>query len=241
MHMPMMMYDPTFLLIIPGLILSLWAQWKVKSTYATYSQVGTRSGMTGADVARLILRDANIGLVSDPKSARGTVVGLEAIPGDLTDHYDPRDRTLRLSQDVYHGQSVAALGIAAHEVGHAIQHANAYSALMWRSAIYPISSISSTLSWPLLLGGIFLGIGPLLYIGIILFSFAVLFTLVTLPVEFNASSRALKALAHGGYLAEDELHGARKVLSAAAWTYVAAAAVAVLELVRLLLIARNRN
>ncbi|MBX7259086.1 MAG: zinc metallopeptidase [Candidatus Hydrogenedentes bacterium] len=240
--MPMpMFYDPTFLLIIPGLILSIWAQWKVKSTYATYSQVGTRSGLTGADVARLILRDSNIGLAANPAAARGTVVGLEAIPGELTDHYDPRDRTLRLSDAVYHGQSVAALGIAAHEVGHAIQHANAYSALMWRNAIYPISSISSTLSWPLLLGGLFLGIGPLLTLGILLFSFAVVFTLITLPVEFNASSRALKALAHGGYLTDDELHGARKVLSAAAWTYVAAAAVAILELVRLLIIARNRD
>lgn len=240
--MPMpMFYDPTFLLIIPGLILSLWAQWKVKSTYATFSQVGTRSGLTGADVARLILRDANIGLSANPGAARGTVVGLESIPGDLTDHYDPRDRTLRLSEAVYRGQSVAALGIAAHEVGHAIQHATAYSALMWRSAIYPISSISSTLAWPLLIGGIFLGIGPLLNIGILLFSFAVLFTLITLPVEFNASNRAIKALAHGGYLTEDELHGAKKVLSAAAWTYVAAAAVAVLELLRLLLIARNRD
>ena len=236
-----MYFDSTMLLMIPGFLLSLWAQFKVKSAYAKYSQVGTRSGLTGAQVAARILQDANIGLVGNTRGARGNIVGLEAIPGHMSDHYDPRDRTLRLSQDVYHGQSIAALGIAAHEVGHAIQHANAYSMLLWRNAIYPITNISSTLSWPLLLAGIFMGIGPLLYAGIALFSFAVIFTLITLPVEFDASKRALRALASGGYLTDEELYGARKVLGAAAMTYVAAAAVAVLELLRLVLIARNRN
>ncbi|GMU91805.1 MAG: membrane protein [Candidatus Hydrogenedentota bacterium] len=233
--------DSTLILMIPGIILSIWAQIKVKSAYAKWSQVGTRSGLTGAEVAQRVLRDAGIALVNDARRAKGIACSLEPIPGHLTDHYDPRSRTLRLSEEVYYGQSIAALGIAAHEVGHAIQHATAYGALMWRNAIYPITSVTSTLSWPLLLAGLFLGMTPLLHIGIALFSFAVLFTVITLPVEFNASSRAIRALAQGGYLTEDELYGAKKVLSAAALTYVAAAAVAVLELLRLILIARSRN
>lgn len=234
-------FDSTILLMIPGVLITIWAQWKVKSAYAKYSQIGTRSGLTGAQVAARVLQDARIGLVGNAKAARGQVVSLEAIGGHLTDHYDPRDRTLRLSDEVYHGQSIAALGIATHEVGHAIQHANAYSMLMWRNAIYPVTSIASTLSWPLLLIGLFAGYSPLLNIGIALFAFAVLFTLITLPVEFDASRRALRALADGGYLTDDELYGARKVLGAAAMTYVAAAAVALLELLRLVLIARGRD
>ena len=192
-------------------------------------------------MAARVLQDANIGLAGNAKTARGQVVGLEAIGGHLTDHYDPRDRTLRLSDEVYHGQSIASLGIAAHEVGHAIQHANAYSMLLWRNAIYPVTNIASSLSWPLLLGGLIFGIGPLLKIGIGLFAFAVLFTLITLPVEFDASRRALRALADGGYLTDEEMYGARKVLGAAAMTYVAAAAMALLQLLRLILIARGRN
>lgn len=238
--MPLTMYDPTILLLLPALLLAGWAHLKVQTTYSKYSRVGTRLGLTGADVARRILEDANIRISNDGTRERGVVCGLEAIPGHLTDHYDPRDRTLRLSEEVYYGRSVAALGIAAHEVGHAIQHAHAYAALMLRNAIYPICNFGSTLAWPLFLGGLLFSYAPLLKIGIILFTFAVLFTLITLPVELNASSRALKALAHGGYLTEDELYGARKVLSAAALTYVAAAAVAILHLVRMLLIARQR-
>jgi hypothetical protein len=238
---PHFFFDSTMLLLIPPLLLSAWAQWKVKSAYAKYAQVGTHSGLTGAQVAQQVLRDADIGLANGPSPGRGAGVALEAIPGHLTDHYDPRDHTLRLSEDVYYGQSVAALGIAAHEVGHAIQHANAYAALMWRNAIYPVTSFASTLAWPLFFIGLLVGIPVLLQIGIILFSFAVVFTLLTLPVEFDASSRALKALAHGGYLTQDELYGARRVLSAAAWTYVAAAAMAVLQLIRLLLLARGRQ
>lgn len=233
-------FDSTFLLIIPGIILSLWAQWKVKSAYSKWSQVGTRSGLTGAQVAARVLRDANLGLVS-AGAGQARAVGLEPIPGHLTDHYDPRDRTLRLSEEVYYGQSIAALGIAAHEVGHAIQHAQAYSMMMWRQAIYPITNFSSTLAWPLLFLGLFMHIPVLLKLGIVLFSFAVIFTLITLPVEFDASRRAIRALASGGYLTDDELYGAKKVLSAAAWTYVAAALVAILELLRLVLIARNRE
>jgi len=234
-------YDWTMVLILPGLIFSIWAQWKVKSTYSKYSRVGTRSGLSGAQVAARILRDANIGLTGNTAGSRGHAVGLEAIGGHLTDHYDPRDRTLRLSEEVYHGQSVASLGIAAHEVGHAIQHSTAYSMLLWRNAIYPVTNIASTLSWPLLFIGLFMHFPMLLNIGILLFAFAVVFTLITLPVEFDASRRAIRALASGGYLTDDELYGAKKVLSAAAWTYVAAAAVAILELVRLLLIARGRD
>ncbi len=234
-------FDWTIILLIPGVILSVWAQFKVKSAYAKYSQIGTNSGLTGAQVAARILQNANIGLVGNAKEARGNVVSLESVGGHLTDHYDPRDRTLRLSDEVYHGQSIAALGIAAHEVGHAIQHANAYSMLLWRNSIYPVTNIASTLSFPILLGGLFFGIGPLLYIGIGLFAFAVVFTLITLPVEFDASKRALAALSSGGYLTQDEMYGARKVLSAAALTYVAAAVAALLQLLRLLIIARGRN
>lgn len=235
-------FDSTVLLIIPGVIFSLWAQFKVKSTYAKYSQIATRSGLTGAQVAQMIMQNAEVKIGGQP-NAHGTGIScpVNLVPGELTDHYDPRNRTLNLSEGVYHGHSIAALGVAAHEVGHAIQHANAYSALMWRNAIYPMTSISSTLSWPLLFGGLLFGITPLLHIGIVLFSFAVLFTVITLPVEFDASKRAIRALAHGGYLTDDEVFGAKKVLSAAALTYVAAAAMAALQLLRLILIARGRN
>ncbi|GMV94054.1 MAG: membrane protein [Candidatus Hydrogenedentota bacterium] len=243
--MPVPMYfDWTLILLIPGVILSLWAQFKVKSTYEKYSQVATRSGLTGAQVAQLVMENAEVktsGGTLQPAYATGISCPINMVPGQLTDHYDPRNRTLNLSEGVYHGRSVAALGVAAHEVGHAIQHANAYSALMWRNAIYPMTSISSTLSWPLLIGGLFFGISPLLHIGIALFSVAVLFTVITLPVEFDASKRAIRALAHGGYLTDDEIVGARRVLNAAAWTYVAAAAMAVLQLLRLILIARGRD
>ncbi|MCC6490587.1 MAG: zinc metallopeptidase [Candidatus Hydrogenedentes bacterium] len=230
------------ILLIPGIILSLWAQFKVKHTYAKYAEIATRSGLTGAEVAQLIMRNAEVRTAEGARTmAYGINCPIQAVPGELTDHYDPRERVLRLSEGVYHGRSIAALGVAAHEVGHAIQHANLYSFLMWRNAIYPMVSISSTLSWPLLLGGLIFGMTPLLKIGILLFSLAVLFTLITLPVEFDASKRAIRALASGGYLTDDELYGAKKVLSAAALTYVAAAAMALLQLLRLILIARGRD
>ncbi len=234
------MYYESLVLLLPAIALSLWAQFKVKSTYAKYSEIATRSGLTGAQVAQRIMDNAEVRVGGGASAySVGISCPIRLVAGQLSDHYDPRDRTLNLSEGVYHGRSIAALGVAAHEVGHAIQHANAYSMLMWRNAIYPLSSFGSTLAWPLLLGGLFLGITPLLNLGILLFSVAVLFTLITLPVEFNASSRAIKALAGGGYLTDDELDGARKVLSAAALTYVAAAAMAVLQLIRLLLIARR--
>ena len=238
----MFFWDPTFLLLIPAMIFAMWAQGKVKSNYRKFSQVQSRSGMTGADIVQAILRSENIELAQDPSSyPAGTACGLEAIPGHLTDHYDPRSRTLRLSEDIYHGRSVAALGIAAHEVGHAIQHARSYTPLLARNVVYPLCSFGSIAAWPLFLGGFFLGIPVLLRIGILFFTFAVAFSMITLPVEYNASNRALRALAEGGHLDEDEMRGARKVLSAAALTYVAATAVAVMHLVRMLILSNSRN
>ncbi|MCL4219491.1 MAG: zinc metallopeptidase [Candidatus Hydrogenedentes bacterium] len=233
-----MFLDSTLILLIPAILLSLYAQFKVKSTYKKFSQTGTRSGLTGAEVAARILRDAGIALSNTPEAVAGPACAIEPIAGQMTDHYDPRSRVLRLSEGVYGARSISALGIAAHEVGHAIQHANSYAPLELRSLVYPATRIGSTLSMPLFLIGLFAW-PPLLYAGIALFSFAVLFTLITLPVEFNASKRALKALADGGYLTADEMKGARKVLSAAV-TYVAAAAMALLQLVRWILIAQRR-
>lgn len=234
-------FDSTMIIIVPALVFALWAQFKVKSTYKKYAQVGSQSGMTGADVAKAILAQEDIAVVSDPSGMpEGSACGLMAIPGHLTDHYDPRDRMLRLSEEVYHGQSVAALGIAAHEVGHAIQHARLYSPLMMRNIVYPVCNVGSTLAFPLFFVGFLFSFPILLQVGIFLFTLAVFFTVLTLPVEFNASSRAMRALASGGYLNQDELRGARKVLSAAAMTYVAAAAMAILQLVRMILLS-NRN
>lgn len=235
-------WDPTFLLLIPALIFALWAQWKVKSTYAKYAQIGNRRGLTGAEVAQRILRDADVAMAGNGYG-RGDGVALEPIGGSLTDHYDPRSKTLRLSQDIYYGRSVAALGIAAHEVGHAIQHAHSYAPLMARNFVYPVSSIGSTLAFPIFIIGLFLGPGTgqtIMQIAIVMFAAAVGFTILTLPVEFNASRRAMKALATGGYLSEDELKGARKVLTAAAMTYVASAAMAIMQLVRMVLLSNRR-
>ena len=234
-----MLLDSSLILLIPAILLSLYAQFKVKSTYKKFAQVGTRSGLTGAEVAARILRDAGIALSNSPDAVNGPACSIEPIAGQMTDHYDPRSKVLRLSEGVYGARSISALGIAAHEVGHAIQHANSYAPLELRSLVYPATRIGSTLSMPLFLIGLFAW-PPLLYAGIALFSFAVLFTLITLPVEFNASKRALRALADGGYLTADEMAGARKVLSAAALTYVAAAAMALLQLVRWILIAQRR-
>ncbi len=223
-------------LVMPAFALAMWAQHKVKSTYVKYSQVPSRSGLTGADVTARILRDENIALVDNPdRFPSGSACGLNAVPGQLTDHYDPRSRTLNLSHDIYHGTSIAALGIAAHEVGHAVQHARLYSPLMMRNIVYPVCNIGSTLSMPLIFAGMLLSLPQLMLIGIAFFTLAVIFTLITLPVEFNASSRAIRALSSGGYLTEEELGGAKKVLDAAALTYVAAAAVALAQLLHLIL------
>ena len=230
----MFFYDPTFLLLIPAIIFTLYAQFKVKSTFNKFLDVHTASGMTGAQVARDILDRNNL-----------YDVPVELTPGELSDHYDPRSKVLRLSPEVYHGRSLSSLGVAAHETGHAIQHAHAYAPLAIRNGIFPMANIGSQLGFILFFIGMFFGGGAsnfLLDLGIILFSFFVFFTILTLPVEFNASSRALNVLAEGGYLRHgEEIDGARKVLNAAAMTYVAAAATAILQLVRMLLIRGSRD
>lgn len=219
-----MFFDPSFLIVIPAVVLSFWAQSKVRSTYRDMSAVASASGLTGAQVARRIL-DAN-GLNN---------VKVEAVEGELTDHYDPRDRTVRLSEGIFGSRSLAALGVAAHECGHAIQHASAYSFLSFRHAVLGPANFGSTLAIPMFFVGMIVQLPFLQTLGIIFFSFAVLFHMITLPVEFNASSRAMKILGNGGYLSTVEVVGAQRVLSAAAWTYVAAALMAVLQLVQLLI------
>jgi Zn-dependent membrane protease YugP len=220
-----MIFDPLYIImIVPALILSVYAQIKVKSTYAKFSKMSTYRGITGAQAAREILRSAGV---------HG--VDIELTRGFLSDHYDPRSRVLRLSESVYSGDSIASVGVAAHEAGHAIQHAHGYAPLKLRSALVPISSLGSNLAWPLLIIGFIFMAQSLILAGIVFFSLAVLFQIVTLPVEFNASSRALQALPASGILSDTEVNGARKVLSAAALTYVAAATAAVLQLVYFLL------
>ena len=218
-------YDWTMLILIPGILLSLWASSRVKSAYAKYSRVYASCRMTGAEVAEHMLHAEGI-----------YDVNIEVVGGNLTDHYDPSTRTLRLSQGVANSTSLASLGVAAHETGHALQHRDAYAPLVLRTAAVPTVNIGSNLSWPLVLAGMIFSWEPLITIGILLFSLTVLFTLITLPVEFNASSRAMTALASGGYLTESELPGAKNVLSAAAMTYVAAALNAILQLLRLLVL-----
>ena len=223
MYYPMY-FDPTYILVLIGVVICLIASAKMNSTFSRYSRVRNHSGMTGRDAAEQILHRE--GLYD---------VRIEHISGNLTDHYDPRTRTLRLSDATYNSTSVAALGVAAHECGHAIQHARGYAPLSFRSALVPVANIGSQLSWLFIILGIFFGGShTLIMIGILMFSAAVLFQLVTLPVEFNASGRALKLLSETGILQKDEVSDTRKVLSAAALTYVAAAATAVLQLLRLL-------
>ena len=220
-------FDPTYVLLIIGMILALAASGKMKSTFARYQQVRSHSGLTGA---QRILNAAGIYDV--------TVV---PIAGSLTDHYDPRTKKLALSQDVYGRTSVAAVCVAAHECGHAIQHNVNYAPLNIRSAIVPVANIGSSLSWPIFLLGLILSIPALTTAGIVLFSLAVLFQLVTLPVEFNASSRALKMLESTGILSHEENAGAKKVLTAAALTYVAALASSILQLLRLIILSGGRR
>ena len=228
--MPFLFYDPTMLLLIPAIILALWAQHLVKTTFARYSKVPASIGMTGGDIAERLLYESGI---SDIK--------VEEVSGKLTDHYDPRTRTLRLSSPIATGRSVAAIGVAAHEVGHAIQHKMAYSAFNIRQAIFPVANVGSTLAFPLFFIGFLFATPKLMDVGIIFFSGVVLFQLVTLPVEFNASSRAIILLRSRGYLMDEEVSQAKKVLQAAALTYVAATAVAVLNLVRLLILRGARD
>ena len=223
-------FAPTYILLIIGMVLAMGASAKMKSTFSHYQKIRSRSGLTGAQAAQRILNAAGIYDV--------TIV---PIAGSLTDHYDPRNKTVSLSQDVYGRTSVAAVCVAAHECGHAIQHNVNYAPLNMRSAIVPIANIGSSLSWPIFLLGLIMSIPALTTAGIVLFSLAVLFQLVTLPVEFNASSRALKMLESTGILGADENAGAKKVLTAAALTYVAALASSVLQLLRLVILAGGRR
>jgi Zn-dependent membrane protease YugP len=225
--------DPTFILIVPALILAFYAQAKVKGAYRKYSQIYASSRLTGAQAAYQLLQTAGAGDVV-----------IEKLPGELTDHYDPRKKVLRLSQGVHDSSSIAALGIAAHETGHAIQHHQHYQPMYLRSLIYPVASIGSTLAFPLFFIGFMFGkngTGTLMDIGILLFAGAVAFSVVTLPVEFNASKRALALLEERRFLTPDEMAGARKVLSAAALTYVASTAMAAIQLLRMFLMRQSRD
>ena len=226
-------FDPTYILIIIGAVICLIASARVKTTFHKYNRVRSMSGMTGAQAAERILHSAGIYDVS-----------VQHVSGELTDHYDPRNKTLSLSDSTYGSTSVAAVGVAAHECGHAIQHQQDYAPLSIRSAIVPVANLGSFAAWPLILIGMFItsSTGSLLInIGILCFSLSVLFQLVTLPVEFNASSRAIHMLGQTGILREEELRGARKVLGAAALTYVAGAAAAILQLLRLLILTNGRR
>ena len=224
-------FDPTYILIIIAAIISLIAQWRVNSAFSKYSRVASMSGMTGAQAARMILQSNGINDVS-----------VQRISGKLTDHYNPSTKVLNLSESVYGSTSVAAIGVAAHECGHAIQHARGYFPLSLRTALVPVANIGSQLSWVFIIVGAILSFNQtLITIGIIMFSAAVLFQLVTLPVEFNASARALEQLESNGILYRDEVSQTRKVLSAAALTYVAAAATAILQLLRLIILFGGRD
>jgi len=223
-------WDPTFILLIPALLLALYAQYKVRSTYEHFSQVPSAWGRTGAWVARDILRHNDLDEVE-----------VEEGHGFLSDHYDPRSRTVRLSPHNYASTSIAALSVAAHEVGHAIQHKRGYAPLQFRHAFLPLANLGSTLAIPIFIVGLIFSAPKLMDIGIFLFTGVVLFQVITLPVEFNASKRALQQLQSRGYLRPDEVEAARKVLKAAALTYVAAATVAVMHLIRLLLLRGARE
>ncbi len=230
MFFPYMFFDPTMLLLIPAIVLAIWAQTKVTSTFNRYSTVKSTLNLSGAQLARLLL-DSN-GLFD---------VKIERIQGKLNDHYDPRTKVVRLSDATYSGSSIASLGVVAHEIGHAVQHSHKYVPLVLRDAIVPTANIGSSLSWVVFFLGLIFYNGFLLKIGIILFSFFVLFTLVTLPVELDASHRALKMLRSTAVMPEGEVTFARKVLNAAALTYVASVAMSALQLIRMLLISGYVN
>lgn len=228
-----MYFDPTYFLVLIGVVLSLLASGRVKSTFARYSQVRNSRGLTGAQAAEQVLHTAGI-----------YDVRIEHVSGNLTDHYDPRSKVLRLSDSVYGQTSVAAVGVAAHECGHAIQHARGYAPLKLRSTLVPVANFGSKLAWPLIIFGLFISGESsriLINAGIIAFLGAVLFQLITLPVEFNASNRAIRMIADSGMMYGEEIKGAKKVLSAAALTYVASAATAILQLLRILILTGGRR
>lgn len=223
-------YSSYFVYILPAMILAMFAQARIRSAYENYSKIRSMSGMTGAEVAQKIMWNAGI-----------TNVKVEMGKGRLSDHYDPRADVVRLSPQVYSGSSIASYGIAAHEVGHVLQHHKGYAPIKLRNGILPVVQISSTAAMPLFIAGFFFRTGFLLNLGIILFSAVVVFHLVTLPVEFNASSRAIAILEGEGYLHSEEMYGVKKVLRAAALTYVASAIMAIAQLLRLLAMSSNRR
>lgn len=225
-----MFLDWTFILLIPAVILALYAQYKVTFTYKKFSGVKAFSAMPGYQLARNLLDKNDLG-----------DIGIDITQGELTDNYDPRDKKLHLSSGVYNSSSVAAYGIVAHEAGHALQDSSGYAPLKLRSSIVPVSNWGSQLSIPIFFVGLLMSYGPLMDAGIILFSLAVAFTLITLPVELNASRRAVAMLSSSGYLSSQELGMAKKVLDAAALTYVAATAMAVLQLLRLIVLRGSRD
>jgi len=232
MYYPMF-YDPTYILVMIGVVICLLASAKMNSTFSKYSRVRSHSGMTGKEAAEALLHREGI-----------YDVRVEYVAGNLTDHYDPRSKVLRLSNATYQQTSVAAIGVAAHECGHAIQHARGYAPLSIRSALVPVANFGSSIAWPLIIIGLIMNSQTsqlFLNLGVIAFSMAVLFQIVTLPVEFNASRRALKILGNTGMLYPDEVRETRKVLTAAALTYVAGAASAILQLLRLIMISNSRR
>lgn len=222
-------FDPTYAILIPAIILSMWAQYRVSSTFNNYKKVQSRSGYTGAQVAMMLLNRAGI-----------YDVKIEVVGGNLSDHYDPAAKVVRLSNDVYYGNSIAAIGVAAHEIGHVQQHHEGYGALNFRNSLFPVVNFSTSASWIIFFIGILFSVPILTKAGIILFAVVVLFQLVTLPVEFNASNRAIKNLSSMGILVGNEVDGAKNVLSAAALTYVAATLMAISQLLRLIAIS-GRN
>ncbi|HJB85878.1 MAG TPA: zinc metallopeptidase [Candidatus Dorea faecigallinarum] len=233
MYYPMFYFDPTYIFVLIGLIICLAASAKMRSTFSKYSRVRNHWGMTGREAAEQVLHRAGI-----------YDVRVEHISGNLTDHYDPRSKVLRLSDATYNSTSVAAVGVAAHECGHAVQHATGYVPLKLRSSLVPAANFGSSIAWPLILIGLLInGQSSALFLnlGILAFSLAVLFQIVTLPVEFNASSRALHLLSGNGMLYEDEVRSVRKVLTAAALTYVAGAASAILQLLRIIVLSNSRR
>ena len=226
----MFYWDYTYILVIIGALISAFASLRVKTTFRRFSDMRSVRGLSAEQVAQRILNGAGI-----------HDVRIERVSGSLTDHYAPNEKVLRLSDSVYGSTSVAAIGVAAHECGHAIQHAVGYGPLKLRSLAVPIANIGSKLSWPIIIIGLVLGLTGLAQVGVFLFTFVVLFQLITLPVEFNASSRALKILEGGNMLMDDELRGASKVLRAAAMTYVASLLAVILQLLRLVLLTRRRR
>lgn len=231
--MPLFFYDVTYIFVIIGALLSIAASANVQRTFSRYSEVRSSRGLTGAQAAKIILQKYDI-----------TNVSIKPVAGNLTDHYRPSNKTLGLSEPVMDVNSIAAIGVAAHEVGHAVQHSRGYAPLYVRNAIVPVVNIGSRLSWPIILVGLLVQESwsqTVLNIGILLFALTTVFTLITLPVEFNASRRAVAALEDSQILNSEELKGTRKVLRAAALTYVAAAAASILSLLRILLLTRSRR